>query len=108
MGLIVLGLGACIPVKANVQVGTASWYGPGFNGKPTASGVIYDQKSNCAASKTIPLGTIITITNLDNGKKVKSVVLDRGPYVANRILDMSQGLKNSLGCSDLCRVRIVS
>jgi rare lipoprotein A len=91
---------------AVAQEGTASWYGPGFHGKKTASGETYNQHGNSCAHKTLPLGTKITVTNLNNGKSVRTVVNDRGPYAGGRIIDLSEGLKKSLGCGDLCKVRI--
>ncbi len=68
-------------------VGEASWYGPGFNGRPTASGAIYDQEAWTVASKELPLGTILLVTRGD--RRVLLLVNDRGPYVGNRVLDLS-------------------
>lgn len=69
--------------------GIASWYGPGFHGKKTSSGEIYDQNSLTAAHKTLPMNTILKVTNLKNNKEVIVRVNDRGPFVANRIIDLS-------------------
>ncbi|HUO17548.1 MAG TPA: septal ring lytic transglycosylase RlpA family protein [Verrucomicrobiae bacterium] len=71
------------------QVGTASWYGEYFEGKPTASGEPYDMYDMTAASLTIPLGTYVKVTNLRNGKAVVVRVNDRGPIIPGRIIDVS-------------------
>lgn len=77
--------------------GTASWYGPGFHGKKTASGEIYDQTKLTAAHKTLPLGTKARVTNLDNGSAVEVEINDRGPFVGGRILDLSRAAAGALG-----------
>ena len=77
--------------------GTASWYGPGFHGKKTASGEIYDQTKLTAAHKTLPLGTKARVTNLDNGKAVEVEINDRGPFVSGRIIDLSRAAARELG-----------
>lgn len=69
--------------------GVASWYGSDFHGRPTASGEIYDMHAMTAAHKTLPLGTVLDVRNLDNGRSVRVVVNDRGPFVKGRILDLS-------------------
>jgi rare lipoprotein A len=78
------------------QVGTASWYGEDFDGKPTASGEPYDMYDMTAASLTIPLGTYVRVTNLHNGKAVIVKVNDRGPVVPDRIIDVSYGAAQAL------------
>ena len=79
------------------QTGIASWYGPGFHGKPTASGVIYDQNEISAAHQTLPLGTRVIVTNLENGRSTELVINDRGPFAKGRILDLSYGAGQALG-----------
>jgi len=74
----------------NEMEGVASWYGVDFNGRLTASGEIYDMYKFTAAHKTLPLGTVVKVTNLDNGKSVEVKVNDRGPYVKGRIIDLSR------------------
>lgn len=69
--------------------GIASWYGPGFHGKKTSNGEIYDQNAFTAAHKTLPMNTILKVKNLKNKKEVVVRVNDRGPFVANRIIDLS-------------------
>lgn len=71
------------------QTGYASWYGGKFQGRQTASGEIFDTHKLTAAHKTLPFGTIVTVTNLKNGKKVDVRINDRGPFVKGRIIDLS-------------------
>src|SRR6202046_2590150 len=78
------------------QVGTASWYGEDFDGKPTASGEPYDMYDMTAAHLTLPLGSYVRVTNLRNGKAVVVRVNDRGPIVPGRIIDLSYGAAQAL------------
>ena len=82
---------------AYAQQGEASWYGPGFHGRKTASGKRFNQHALTAAHKKLPLGTVATVTNLDNGKTVEVEINDRGPYVRGRILDVSAAAADRLG-----------
>ncbi|MFQ5900052.1 MAG: septal ring lytic transglycosylase RlpA family protein [Thermodesulfobacteriota bacterium] len=79
------------PIENGIQYGVASWYGDKFHGRPTASGVIYDMYGISAAHKTLPLGTIVRVKNIKNGKEIEVVINDRGPFVDGRILDFSFG-----------------
>ncbi len=79
--------------------GVASWYGADFNGRPTASGAIYDMDGYTVASKELPLGTILLISR--NGRSVLALVNDRGPYIAGRVLDLSRATRNALGIDGL-------
>jgi len=79
------------------QMGVASWYGPGFHGHPTASGAIYNQFELTAAHQTLPLGSQVIVTNLDNGRSVEVSVNDRGPFMKGRIIDLSYAAANALG-----------
>jgi rare lipoprotein A len=90
------------------QVGTASWYGEYFDGKPTASGEAYDMYDMTAAHPTLPLGSYLRVTNLRNGRAVIVRVNDRGPYVEGRIVDLSYGAAEALQFKDkgLQRVRL--
>ena len=90
------------------QVGTASWYGKDFHGKPTASGEIYNMYGYSAAHKKLPLGTLVRVTNLDNHRKIVVPINDRGPFVGRRIIDMSYGAARHLGMikEGLAKVRI--
>ena len=78
------------------QVGTASWYGQDFVGKPTASGEDYDMFDMTAAHPTHPLGSYVRVTNLRNGRAVVVKVNDRGPIVPGRIIDLSYGAAQTL------------
>ena len=77
--------------------GLASYYGPGFHGRPTASGEIFNMHALVAAHRTLPLGTVARVTNLANGRSVVLRITDRGPYVRGRILDVSKGAARMLG-----------
>ncbi len=72
------------------EEGVASWYGYGFHGKKTANGETYDMRAMTAAHKILPMNTYIRVTRLDNGREVTLRVNDRGPFVGNRIVDLSQ------------------
>jgi rare lipoprotein A len=74
--------------KSN-QVGTASWYGEAFDGKPTASGERYNMYQLTAAHLSLPLGTRVRVTNLKNGRNVVVRINDRGPYIPGRMIDLS-------------------
>ena len=78
------------------QVGTASWYGQNFQGKPTASGEPYQMYDMTAAHLTLPMGSYVRVTNLRNGKAVIVRVNDRGPIVPGRIIDLSYGAAQAL------------
>jgi rare lipoprotein A len=80
-----------------VQVGTASWYGPGFHGNRTSSGEVYDQNDLTAAHQTLPLGTHVMVTNLENGRSVEVRINDRGPFVKGRAIDLSYAAARSIG-----------
>jgi rare lipoprotein A len=93
----VIGLVRTLHDVPVTQRGEASWYGPGFHGKKTASGQIYNQNAMTAAHRTLPLGTRVMVTNLENGKQVKVTINDRGPYVKGRIIDLSKAAARKLG-----------
>jgi rare lipoprotein A len=82
---------------AIIQVGTASWYGPGFHGQETASGAPFNQHALTAAHRTLPLGTKAKVTNLDTGQAVHVTINDRGPYVPGRHLDLSRAAAKKIG-----------
>ena len=67
----------------------ASWYGKPYHGRQTANGERYDMHQMTAAHKTLPFGTVVRVTNLENGKKVEVRINDRGPFKKGRIIDMS-------------------
>lgn len=74
-----------------VETGKASWYGEDFHGRPTSSGEIYDMYKNTAAHKTLPLGTHVKVINLENNESTIVRINDRGPFVKDRIIDLSYG-----------------
>ena len=90
------------------QVGTASWYGDYFVGKPTASGEPYDMYAMTAAHPTLPIGTLVRVTNLRNGRAVTLRINDRGPIVPGRIIDVSYSAAQALNFKSkgLQRVRL--
>jgi rare lipoprotein A (peptidoglycan hydrolase) len=90
------------------QTGTASWYGPGFDGKETASGATFDQHAMTAAHRTLPLGTEAKVTNLATGQSVQVTINDRGPYVQGRQLDLSKAAAKQIGLTTqgLAKVKI--
>ncbi|MEI6134479.1 MAG: septal ring lytic transglycosylase RlpA family protein [Desulfomonile sp.] len=79
------------------QKGVASWYGPGFHGKKTASGEIYDMNTMTAAHSELPLNTVLRVTNLSNKKEVIVRINDRGPFIGARVIDMSLAGAKELG-----------
>ena len=97
------------PSSATVQpahIGEASWYGPGFQGKKTASGEIFDDSKLTAAHKTIPLGSKAKVTNLTNGKTVEVKINDRGPFIDGRMVDLSRAAAKALGMIDRGTARV--
>ena len=85
------------PVPAPRGVGLASWYGPGFYGHRTAAGVLFTGGAMTAAHRSLPLGTRVRVTNLGNGKRAVVVIDDRGPYVGERMIDLSPAAARRLG-----------
>ena len=83
-------------ISRNVEVGVASWYGPGFQGRETASGQIYNMYDLTAASLTLPLDSYAYVTNLQNHRSVEVCVNDRGPYADGRIMDLSYAAAKAL------------
>jgi rare lipoprotein A len=86
--------------RHTVQVGLASFYGPGFDGDRTASGVAFDQRQLVSAHRTLPLGSLVKVTNLENGRSVVVRVIDRGPFGRNHrkgcIIDVSRAAARRL------------
>lgn len=89
--------------------GVASWYGPGFHGNTTANGERYDQNALTAAHRTLPFNTVVRVVNLENGKTVDVRINDRGPFVDNRIIDLSRAAASRIDMiqSGLAPVRII-
>jgi rare lipoprotein A len=105
-------LSACtkkIPAKADSsatgnQKGVASWYGRPFDGRQTANQEIYDMEKLTAAHRTLPFGTVVHITNQTNGKSVDVRINDRGPFVANRIIDLSHAAAQTIAMPSIATV----
>lgn len=93
-----------------VEEGVASWYGPGFHGKKTASGEKYNQYAMTAAHKTLPMGTRVRVTNLDNNRSALVRINDRGPFSSKRIIDLSRAaaLRLEITQKGTGRVRVQS
>ena len=84
------------PQVKRAEVGWASWYGEKFHGRHTASGEVYDMYRLTAAHKTLPLGTSVMVTRINNGKSVEVTINDRGPFVKGRIIDLSYAAARAL------------
>jgi rare lipoprotein A (peptidoglycan hydrolase) len=95
-----------------VQSGRASWYGPGFHGKVTASGKTFDEAALTAAHKSLPLGSKARVTNVINGNCVEVKINDRGPFTEGRIIDLSRAAARALGILEtgitIVRVELVA
>lgn len=83
-----------------LEIGVASWYGKKFHGRLTSNGEVYDMYQVSAAHKTLPIPSMVKVTNLDNGKHVILRINDRGPFHDNRIIDLSYAAAKELGYSD--------
>jgi rare lipoprotein A len=79
------------------EVGVASWYGPGFHGRSTANGEIFDENLISAAHTTLPLPSLVRVRNLENGREITARLNDRGPFADDRIIDMSRAAARELG-----------
>jgi rare lipoprotein A len=86
--------------------GQASWYGPTFHGQPTASGEIFDQEALTAAHPTLPIPSLVQVTNLENGREIIVRVNDRGPFVGERLIDLSHGAATVLGFEQAGQARV--
>lgn len=78
------------------EIGIASWYGPGFHGKQTSNGEVYNMHGMTAAHKTLPMNVFVRVTNLDNNRQTTVRVNDRGPFVTGRVIDLSQAAAREL------------
>ena len=90
------------------ETGLASWYGHPYHGRPAADGEIYDMETMVAAHRTLPFGTRVRVVDLDNGKTVDVRIIDRGPFVAGRIVDLSHAAAEAIDMvgPGLARVRL--
>lgn len=94
--------------ESEIYTGKASWYGKDFHNKATASGLDYDMYTFTAAHRTLPLGTVVKVTDQHNGKSVMVCVTDRGPYVQGRIIDLSYAAAQKLDIKNrgVCKVAL--
>lgn len=95
--ILFLFVAACALKSKEYQEGTASWYGPGFHGLKTASGLVFNQNDMTAAHPTIPLGTSVAVTHMETGRVIEVEITDRGPFVQGRIIDLSLAAARALG-----------
>ncbi|MFN3228326.1 MAG: septal ring lytic transglycosylase RlpA family protein [Asticcacaulis sp.] len=79
------------------ETGVASWYGDAFHGKPTSNGEVFNMWALSAAHKTLPLPSVVEVTNLENGRSIRVRVNDRGPFIDGRLIDLSRGAAEDLG-----------
>ena len=86
-----------LEVDEYVERGVASWYGKKFHGRTTSSGEVYDMYAPTAAHRILPFGTVVQVTNLTNGRKTVVTINDRGPFVKDRIIDLSQKAAHDVG-----------
>lgn len=91
---------ASIPPLGYDQIGIASWYGGWHHGRRTASGARFDKEALTAAHRSLPLGTMVLVENVANGRRIALRITDRGPYVAGRIIDLSLGAARRLGLEE--------
>jgi rare lipoprotein A len=117
LGLLLVACGEKRNVRAAIpspvvgslpEVGVASWYGHPYHGRASASGEIYDMEQMTAAHRTLPFGTWVRVFNLDNDKMVDVRINDRGPFVDNRVIDLSHAAARAIGMigPGLARVRL--
>ncbi len=81
---------SCTSMNSLKTAGTASWYGNEFNGRKTANGEVFNENLFTAAHRTLPFGSIVEVTNTENGKKTQVRINDRGPFIDGRIIDLSK------------------
>ena len=91
-------------LPAAAETAVASWYGPGFHGRTTASGERFNQYAMTAAHKTLPFGSVVRVTY--KGRSVTVRINDRGPFIKGRSLDLSKAAARRIGCAGVCRVKM--
>jgi rare lipoprotein A len=101
IAFVVLSFSSCIRKRTHLSpkiiTGQASWYGPEFHGRATASHEVFDMYDMTAAHRTLPFGTYVMVTNCNNGKSVKVRINDRGPFIKGRVIDLSYAAAKVLG-----------
>lgn len=95
--LSIVALGTMQPLPSQASCGEASWYGPGLYGNTTSNGEILRPGTMTAAHRTLPFGTIVNVVNRSNGKSARVRINDRGPFVGNRLIDLSEAVASRLG-----------
>ena len=108
--LFLISFTAALAQQSYQNTGIATYYDDKFNGRPTASGEIFNQQKLTAAHRSLPFGTMVKVTNLENNKSVIVKVNDRGPFIDNRLIDLSKSAAQTLGfvTQGLARVRVES
>lgn len=113
MGKDEAGFAATDAVQAEISdiaeelgIGMASWYGPKFAGKPTASGERFDPSGLTAAHRTLPFGSLVRVTSQSTGKAVIVRINDRGPFHGNRVIDLSEAAADAIGIKSRGRGRV--
>lgn len=117
LATIILSAAALLPVSMAhaepqktsgkvVQNGRASWYGPGFHGRKTASGETFNTHALTAAHRTLPFGTKVRVVNKRTGKSVVVRINDRGPYAHGRVIDLSRASAQAIGLSGVAPVTV--
>lgn len=110
IALAVSGLSSCSRKAAapssTAEIGVASWYGQPFHGRLTASGETYDMEKMTAAHRTLPFGTKVRVQNLVNQKSAEVRINDRGPFVKDRIIDLSHAAAQAIGMQGIANVRL--
>ena len=90
-----------------IQTGPASWYGPGFHGRPTASGEPFNTNQLTAAHRTLPFGTRVKVVHQKTGRFVVVRINDRGPYAHGRVIDLSWASAQAIGLSGVAQVALL-
>ena len=93
---------------ATIQRGEASWYGPGFHGRRTANGEVFNSQALTAAHRSLPFGTRVRVTNEKTGRSVVVRINDRGPFAKGRVIDLAHGAARQIGMSGTARVAIAA
>jgi rare lipoprotein A len=90
----------------SIQSGGASWYGPGFHGKKTASGERFNTRALTAAHRSLPFGARVRVTNERTGRSVVVRINDRGPFAGGRVIDLSKAAAQAVGISGVSKVKL--
>ena len=99
-------ISAPTPAPTFTQQGVASWYGQSHHGRRTANGESYDMNGLTAAHRTLPFGSVVRVTRIDDGRTVKVRINDRGPYAGNRIIDLSAQAARDIGMTESGTARV--